>query len=133
MDNTPIEQLLQNISSKIGENCTPLEKLPLKDKKGLNTALKQIQSIEHNIQDPTLLRCYLSSNESVKPHLITSTTITNALDLKDILKYANKLTKKEEIIDSANFFQSISETLIKTRSHPKNIRPIVTCLLKWIE
>lgn len=125
-----METLLQNIHSKVGENGTPIKKIPARARKDLKSAIKKLRESDHNISNTLLLRTYIASGETIDAKIISTETITAALPFKDILKNTKKLSKKEEIVDAAALFQSILENLSKSKTI-KTAKPIVTCICKW--
>jgi len=126
-----MDNLSQSIYLKVGEVGTPLKKISLSEKKELKVTMKKFLDAEYNIPDNFLLRAYIASGLPIDKKLITFQVISSALSFKDILKNANKLSKKEELIDASALFQSINKSLLKTKS-TKIVRPIINFTNKWV-
>jgi hypothetical protein len=125
-----METLLQNIYSEIGENRTPIKKISAKAKKELKAVLKKILESDQNVSNALLLRASVATGEAIDKNIITTKTIINALSLQDTLRYAKKISKKEEIVDAAALFQAIRDDL-STANTIKAAKPVVTCISKW--
>lgn len=121
---------IQDIISKIGTDGTPIKKFTSAEKKELKKSINELHVTLHDIQDNLILRAYLALGEPIHQGLKSAENISRTLNLNDILKYAKKLSNKEEIIDAEDLFQAISES-IKQNKSAKIIKPIINNIFKW--
>lgn len=121
---------LQDILLRVGEKGTPLKKLSKEQKKELKTLLMEFGDSRSSIPNELLLRAYISTNEPINIEMKSVIIISSALNLKDTLKYANKLSRKEEIVDAADFFKSLIAGVKNSRSI-NTVKSVVNCIKKW--
>jgi hypothetical protein len=120
----------------VGPLQAPIKKVLGRDKQKIKAWIKD--SVETNIARPpeVLLRSFLSIGEHPTPDVLYASTIKEALNLKDMLRYAKSLCLSSQVIEASALFAAVRITFPERMSTPlpsREVETIVVNTKKWLQ
>lgn len=131
-----MDGLSQIIVDKVGDKHKPIRKLSFQEKKYINSQLKAsgCAVADSGISKPLLLRAFLASGHEPLSSLLSADTISEALTIRDSVKYGGKLVRKIISFEGSALFAALALMVGKRHKEaptPADLRPVVRFTKKW--
>lgn len=126
----------EDIMVLIGEPRTPIKKVSKSKKQQIKAWIADSKQGNNAIRSEILLRASLSMGENPLPHTLRASTIADALEPADIIRYAKRLSLSSQTIEATAVFVGLKTALQESASAEKPfqlVRKIVPSIKKWLK
>ena len=126
----------EDIMVLIGELRTPIKKVSKSKKQQIKAWIADSKQVNNAIRSEVLLRASLSMGENPLPHTLKASTIADALEPADIIRYAKRLSLSSQTIEATAVFVGLKSALEKsaaTHTSFQLVRKIVPSVKKWLK